>query len=81
MHAVGVWVRGKTTVLNQYFGVGDGFEIMQGTSMAAPHVAGAAALAAALQPGWDGTQVKAALKERFVSPTVPVRNCPPVKST
>ena len=55
------WVRGRQTVLNQHFGAGDGFEIMQGTSMASPHVAGAAALAAALQPGWNGTQLKAAL--------------------
>jgi subtilisin family serine protease len=55
------WVRGRQTVLNQHFPVGDGFEIMQGTSMASPHVAGAAALAAALQPAWDGTQLKAAV--------------------
>jgi subtilisin family serine protease len=55
------WVRGRQTVLNEHFGAGDGYEIMQGTSMASPHVAGAAALAAALQPGWSGTQVKAAL--------------------
>jgi subtilisin family serine protease len=55
------WVRGRQTVLNEHFGAGDGFEIMQGTSMASPHVAGAAALAAALQPGWTGTQLKAAL--------------------
>jgi subtilisin family serine protease len=55
------WVRGHQTVLNEHFGAGDGFEIMQGTSMASPHVAGAAALAAALQPGWSATQIKAAL--------------------
>ena len=55
------WVRGRTTLLGQYFPTGDGFEVMQGTSMASPHAAGAAALAAALQPAWDGTQLKAAL--------------------
>jgi subtilisin family serine protease len=55
------WVRGRQTVLNEHFGAGDGFEIMQGTSMASPHVAGAAALAAALRPDWDGTQLKAAV--------------------
>jgi thermitase len=60
---VSSWARGRATVLNQYFGAGDGYEIMQGTSMAAPHAAGAAALTAALQPGWSGTQVKAALMD------------------
>jgi thermitase len=55
------WVRGRQTVLNRYFGTGDGYEIMQGTSMASPHAAGAAALVAALQPGWNGTQLKDAL--------------------
>jgi hypothetical protein len=34
---------------------------MQGTSMASPHAAGAAAIAAGLQPGWDATALKAAL--------------------
>jgi thermitase len=55
------WVRGRPTLLAQHGGAGEGFEIMQGTSMAAPHVAGVAALAAALQPGWNGAQLKAAL--------------------
>jgi thermitase len=58
---VSSWARGRPTVLNQYFGAGDGYEIMQGTSMASPHVAGAAALTAAVQPGWSGSQLRAAL--------------------
>jgi subtilisin family serine protease len=55
------WARGHATVLDRYFGVGDGYEIMAGTSMAAPHVAGAAALAGAVRPDWDARAVKAAL--------------------
>jgi thermitase len=41
----------------------DGFELMQGTSMATPHAAGAAALVAAAHPGFAATQIKAALME------------------
>jgi thermitase len=55
------WVLSHPTVLAEHFGVGAGFEIMQGTSMSSPHVAGAAALTAALQPAWSAMQVKAAL--------------------
>jgi subtilisin family serine protease len=55
------WARGHATVLNQYFGVGDGYEIMLGTSMAAPHVAGAAALAGAVRPSWGALSLKSAL--------------------
>ena len=41
----------------------DGFEVMNGTSMATPHVAGAAALVAAHHPDFTAGQIKAALME------------------
>jgi thermitase len=40
-----------------------GHELMDGTSMAAPHVAGAAALIAAHRPAFTAAQIKAALME------------------
>jgi thermitase len=39
----------------------DGFELMQGTSMATPHAAGAAALVAAAHPAFTALQIKTAL--------------------
>jgi thermitase len=42
-------------------GLADGYELMQGTSMATPHAAGAAALVAAAHPAFTSAQIKTAL--------------------
>jgi subtilisin family serine protease len=41
---------------------GNLFQAIAGTSMSAPHVAGSAALVAALHPGWSPGQIKSALE-------------------
>lgn len=53
--------RGVPTALDQHFGTGTGFELMHGTSMAAPHAAGVAALVAGLRPDWGAEAIKAAV--------------------
>jgi thermitase len=58
---VSSWPRTFSSDLDFYFETGAGYELLDGTSMATPHVAGAAALVAADHPGFDAGQIKTAL--------------------
>jgi len=57
----GVWLDDVSLVCAQAVGQGSAYAFLQGTSMAAPHVSGAAALLFSLNPGATVTQVRKAL--------------------
>ncbi|HET8755220.1 MAG TPA: S8 family serine peptidase, partial [Solirubrobacteraceae bacterium] len=58
---VSTWPRSFASNLDAHFETGAGYELLQGTSMATPHAAGAAALVLAAHPSYSAAQVKAAL--------------------
>jgi thermitase len=60
---VSTYPRGFASNLVNTISASDGFELMQGTSMATPHAAGAAALVAAAHPAFTAAQIKTALME------------------
>jgi thermitase len=60
---VSTYPRGFASNLVNTISGSDGFELMQGTSMATPHAAGAAALVAAAHPAFTAAQIKQALMD------------------
>lgn len=61
VNIVSTWPRTFQSDLNDIFETGAGYEVLQGTSMATPHAAGAAALVASAHPAFSAAQIKAAL--------------------
>lgn len=57
----GVWLDDISIVCSQAVGQASGYEFLQGTSMAAPHVTGAAGLLFSLKPTASVTEVRSAL--------------------
>ena len=64
----GITAPGVSTV-STASGTGNGFEILSGTSMATPHVAGVAALVKQANPTWSAADLRAAVVET-ASPTM-----------
>ena len=64
----GITAPGVSTV-STASGTGNGFEILSGTSMATPHVAGVAALVKQANPSWSVADLRAAVVET-ASPTM-----------
>jgi subtilisin family serine protease len=53
---------GQTATVNTISGPGSGYEAWDGTSMATPHVSGAAAVLWSANPSWTNTQIRQALE-------------------
>ena len=62
-------------------GTGDGALTIGGTSMAAPHVSGVAALLTQLHPTWSPTKIKAALMNQATQEVVNLDGSGPVPAT